>query len=67
MVSTERWGCWCCEHYVPGGESMVCRFHQPSFPYGPECGCEEFQPLLPTYGNRADLRKLAASDSSDDS
>ena len=56
MVPTERWGCWYCEHYVPGSDSMVCRFQQPSYPYGPECGCVEFQPLVPSYGKRAGLR-----------
>lgn len=65
MVPTERWGCWCCEHYVPGVNSMVCRFLQPSYPYGPECGCVEFLPLVPSYANLTCLRGLKGSGTGD--
>ena len=66
MVSTERWGCWCCEHYVPGTDTMVCRFQRPCYPYGPERGCADFQPLLPAYGNPTGLRRPEAAGSTDE-
>ncbi len=65
MVPSERWGCWCCEHYVPGIDSMVCRFQQPAYPYGPERGCVEFQPLIPSYASPAHLRDTEDSGSTE--
>ncbi len=67
MVPSERWGCWCCEHYVPGSNSMVCRFQQPAYPYGPERGCVEFQPRIPSYASPARLREKEDSGSTDNS